>query len=148
MVKWLNITGAIKWIFDNPVTNMIFSVVLGFILALLLRKNAKSDRELSKNNKQSKGKKKIQLENIDVGYDLCATSVISSLMNIRGETCIAGGCVVFFLFLIQFVTSYLVRYLKNGKSKSQKKKIEVLIPLIVGILCLIISCLYIGGVVR
>lgn len=141
MVKWLNITGAIKWIFDNPIPNTVFSVIVGFILAVSLRKSSKSDKQFLDRNKQ---KSFFDLEDFDIGYDLCSTSIISTLMNIRGDTCETGGFIILFLFLIQIITALLVRFSKYKKTSSRNKS-EVIIPLVTGTFCLVVSCIYIGG---
>ena len=150
MVKRLNISEGIKWIFDNPIPNTIFSVIISFILIFILRKSSKTDDKFS-----------LKFDDFDYGYDLCATAILSTFMNIRADNFHTGGWFLFLLLIVPFFSSELVRGIvikkrenfkkldKEQKNKIQKsiKRIEILIPLGIGTVCLIISCLYIGGAV-
>lgn len=81
---------------------------------------------------------------LDFGFDL---SIISMIMLLTGKTDNTGIWLLVVSFLLVIITSVLVNRLGWNKETKQQKIIGVLIPDIIGTGLLIMSTLYVGGVI-
>ena len=85
------------------------------------------------------------IDYLDFGFDLSITSMI---MLLTGITDVTGLWLLLISFLLVMITSILVNRLGWYKETKQPKFLGVLIPDIIGTLLLIMSILYIGGVLK
>lgn len=85
------------------------------------------------------------IDYLDFGFDLSITSMIMLLTGITDDT---GIWLLLLSFLLVMITSILVSRLGWNKDTKQQKLLGVLIPDIIGTLLLILSTLYIGGVLK
>ena len=85
------------------------------------------------------------IDYLDFGFDLSITSMIMLLTGITDDT---GIWLLLLSFLLVMITSILVSRLGWNKETKQQKFLGVLIPDIIGTLLLIMSILYIGGVLK
>ena len=81
---------------------------------------------------------------LDFGFDL---SIISMIMLLTGKTDNTGIWLLVLSFLLVMITSVLVSRLGWNKETKQQKIAGVLIPDIIGTGLLILSTLYVGGVI-
>ena len=85
------------------------------------------------------------IDYLDFGFDLSITSMIMLLTGIKDDT---GIWLLLISFLLVMITSTLVNRLGWNRDTKQQKFLGVLIPDVVGLLLLVISTLYIGGVIK
>lgn len=85
------------------------------------------------------------IDYLDFGFDLSITSMIMLLTGIKND---AGLWLLLLSFLLVMITSILVNRLGWNKDTKQPKIQGVLIPDVVGIILLVISTLYMGGVIK
>ena len=82
---------------------------------------------------------------LDFGFDLSITSMVMLLTGIKDD---AGLWLLLISILLVMITSIIVNRLGWNKETKQQKFLGVFIPDVVGILLLVISTLYIGGVIK
>ena len=85
------------------------------------------------------------IDYLDFGFDLSITSMVMLLTGIKDD---AGLCLLLISILLVMITSIIVNRLGWNKETKQQKFLGVFIPDVVGILLLVISTLYIGGVIK
>lgn len=85
------------------------------------------------------------IDYLDFGFDLSISSVIVLLSGAKDNL---GLWLLLSAFILIMIVSILVNRLGWDKSTKQQKLIGVIIPDIVGIFLLVISSLYIGGVIK
>ncbi len=84
------------------------------------------------------------IDYLDFGFDLSISSIIVLLTGTKNNT---GAWLLLSAFILIMITSILVNRLGWDKSTKQQKFIGIIIPDIVGIFLLVISSLYMGGVI-
>lgn len=85
------------------------------------------------------------IDYLDFGFDLSITSMVMLLTGIKYD---AGLWLLLISILLVMITSIIVNRLGWNKETKQQKFLGVFIPDVVGILLLVISTLYIGGVIK
>ena len=85
------------------------------------------------------------IDYLDFGFDLSITSMVMLLTGIKDD---AGLWLLLISILLVMITSIIVNRLGWNKETKQQKFLGVFIPDVVGILLLVISTLYIGGVIK
>lgn len=85
------------------------------------------------------------IDYLDFGFDLSITSMIMLLTSIKDD---AGIWLLLISFLLVMITSILVNRLGWNRETKQQKFLGVILPDIVGIVLLVISTLYMGGVIK
>ena len=85
------------------------------------------------------------IEYLDFGFDLSITSMVMLLSGVKDD---AGLWLLLLSFLLVMITSILVNRLGWNKETHQQKFLGVLIPDVVGIILLVISTMYMGGVIK
>lgn len=85
------------------------------------------------------------IDYLDFGFDLSITSMIMLLTGIKDD---AGIWLLLISFLLVMITSILVNRLGWNRETKQQKFLGVILPDIVGIVLLVISTLYMGGVIK
>lgn len=85
------------------------------------------------------------IDYLDFGFDLSITSMVMLLTCIKND---AGLWLLLISILLVMITSIIVNRLGWNKETKQQKFLGVFIPDVVGILLLVISTLYIGGVIK
>lgn len=85
------------------------------------------------------------IDYLDFGFDLSITSMVMLLTGIKDD---AGLWLLLISILLVMITSIIVNCLGWNKETKQQKFLGVFIPDVVGILLLVISTLYIGGVIK
>ena len=85
------------------------------------------------------------IDYLDFGFDLSITSMVMLLTSIKGD---AGVWLLLISFLLVMITSIIVNRLGWNKETKQQRVVGVLIPDLFGILSLIATTLYIGGVIK
>lgn len=85
------------------------------------------------------------IDYLDFGFDLSITSMIMLLTGISDD---AGLWLLLISFMLVMITSILVNRLGWNRETMQQKLAGVLIADSFGVLLLVISTLYIGGVIK
>lgn len=85
------------------------------------------------------------IDYLDFGFDLSITSMIMLLTGIKDD---AGIWLLLISFLLVMITSILVNRLGWNRETKQQTFLGVFLPDIVGIVLLVISTLYMGGVIK
>lgn len=85
------------------------------------------------------------IDYLDFGFDISITSMIMLLTRMNDGM---GLWLLLLFFLLVMITSILVSRLGWNKETKQQKFFGVVIPDIVGTLLLVLSTLYIGGVIK
>lgn len=88
------------------------------------------------------------LDYLDFGFDLSISSIVVLLSGIKTVEEDAGIWLLLLAFILIMITSILVNRLGWDKETKQQKLIGVIIPDIVGIFLLIMSSLYMGGIIK
>lgn len=88
------------------------------------------------------------LDYLDFGFDLSISSIVVLLSGIKTVEGDAGIWLLLLAFILIMITSILVNRLGWDKETKQQKLIGVIIPDIVGIFLLIMSSLYMGGIIK
>lgn len=87
---------------------------------------------------------------LDFGFDLSISSIIVLLTGIHTieNSNILGIWLILLSFMLIMIISIIVNRLGWNKDTGQIKLIGVLIPDIIGIILLLVSTLYVGGVIK
>lgn len=88
---------------------------------------------------------------LDFGFDLSISSIIVLLTGINevgGNSNNLGIWLILLSFMLVMIISIIVNRLGWNRETGQIKLIGVLIPDIIGVILLVISTLYIGGLIR
>ncbi len=85
------------------------------------------------------------IDYLDFGFDLSISAVICLVAGIKSNT---GVWLLLLAFFLIHITSTLVNRIGWDKSTHQQKLIGVLIPDFVGIFQLVLTSLYVGGVIK
>lgn len=88
---------------------------------------------------------------LDFGFDLSISAIIVLLTGIHGtvdNNSTLGIWLILLSFMLIMIISIIVNRLGWNKDTGQINFIGVLIPDIIGIILLVISTLYIGGVIK
>ena len=85
------------------------------------------------------------IDYLDFGFDLSITSMIVLLTGIKDDV---GIWLLLLFFLLVMITSIIVNRIGWNKETKQPKMISVLFPDAIGILLLVASSLYMGGVIK